>query len=234
MLSDTEGAMIKKWAAPRAIVSVCWLVILLLLNGIGSWVSANVLFRPTQAAIVTLEATPGNSDPVTETSLAQWQQSTVELLGDTRFHAQIAKRLSDRRLDDYQSPEAVTARLKASMSIDQTEPDRVTVSLAGSDPDETLAVLDVVASTLAAESKFQARRRGDHLRTSAVDERKEGGVVRYAALNPVPIADHRAMRALQIFLVLSVLSLFVVTAFYLRLIRAKRLFEEDEAALAEA
>ncbi len=66
-----------------------------------------------------------------------------------------------------------------------------------------------------------------------MNERKQDGVVRYAALNPVPIADHRPMRAIQAFVAFSVLSLLVVGAFYLRLIRAKRLFEEDAAALNE-
>ncbi|MHC5003218.1 MAG: coiled-coil domain-containing protein [Planctomycetota bacterium] len=234
MLAATERKMIQRWAMPRAFTVVCWLLILVTLNGGAAWLASDLLHPVESAGTVIVEAVSDANQPAKAAELQSWRTWCTDLLEDERFHAALAKRMADQRMDMYADAGAISTRLEG-LGVDTAEPGQLMLSLTGTNEEEVLAVLDVVAGTLAARSKQEAAKRSGGVYGSVVGERVDDGRVRYAALSPVAVHDVRLQQALPIFGVLIVVSLTVVLTCYRRLARAKRLFEEvDDAFLVEA
>jgi hypothetical protein len=231
-LAAAEKRMARRSAAPRAIVVVGWLLLLLGLNAGGAWLAANLLHPPQLAASVTLVAATETGGPIAAEELEKWVSWHAQRVEDARFLAPLARRMADLRLDRYGSAEVLESRLSQDLTIDSAEPGRLTLSLAGTDKEESLAILDLLASGLASRSKQEAGRLPKAVHSVVEGERTEGGRSRSATMNPVPIEDRRLERAVPIFGVSVAATLTLVLLVARTLGRARRMLETD-ALLAE-
>jgi hypothetical protein len=227
-IAAAEEKMRRKWARPQAVVVFGWLVGLAIVVGILSWFMAGRIFPATIAASVKVEATTRTGVPVSEEEKADWQQVHSAMLTDEAFQKTVAKRLADQRFDDYKDPDELTERLDEDLTVDSPELGAITLTLAGTNPDETAAVLDTLATTLATWSSQQAGKRGDGAVAHVRGERREAGKVRFATINDTPIKSRRGMGALVIFLVGFMLSFLLITRISQGLLKAKSAMEEDE------
>ena len=139
--------------------------------------------------------------------------------------------MRERRLDRFGTPSQVTQRVKEDLTIDASQNGMLMLTLAGTNAAESAAFLDVLASTAAAESSRQVDLLSDHTPAVVAGERREGGLVRYATVNPVPIRDDRFEYALPIFAVMFGGSLVLIVVTYMKLARAKRIFDQENAML---
>ena len=85
--------------------------------------------------------------------------------------------------------------------------------------------------TLAAESTRQMGKRNDRARAVVQNEHQESGLIRYAAVNPIPISDERMKYLGPVFGVLMAISLLLVLGLYRHLLQAKRVFDEESALI---
>ena len=93
------------------------------------------------------------------------------------------------------------------------------------------ALLDVIAATLITESGHKLGNRNDAAWAIAPGERTEQGRVRYAQANEVPISDERMNMAMPIFGGMFLTCLALIGVVYTRVAGAKRVFDQDNAAL---
>lgn len=230
-LTVSERTMIRKWACQRAVAVVLWLMVILAACGTASWFLADAVVPAKVAASVTLEAKNFVRNPMSAEQADSWRDWHTSMLSDPMFHQTVMKRLVERRLDDGASSAAIAARLANDLSVDSGHDGRMTLTLAGTDRHMTPAVLDVVASTLAMESNRQASNRADNTPAVMVGERRDGSTIRYASLNPTPIADSRIAAAGPIFAVLLAGCIALFIGVYRKLNRSRSVFEEGNAGL---
>lgn len=228
-----ERSMIRKWARHRSAVAVAGLFVIALICAGASWLVANHVSPARISASVTMEARNHQRDPLGPEQAAAWRDWHVQVLNDPGFHHTVAKRLAERRIEHLTTASALAQRLNGNLTVDDAQDGALTLTLAGSDRDETTAVLDVLAATLAMESNRQSDQRGDNSPAVISSERREGGRIRYAALNPVPIRDVRLYVAAPMFAVLLVATLALILLMYRRLSKAQSVFEQDATLLVE-
>jgi hypothetical protein len=232
MLAASEQQMIRRWARQRAVFSFACVGIILAVSAAASWVVVNQLYPPKLSASVVLEARARAGAPApTPDQLQEWSTWHSQVVTDSSFQQTLAKRMADRNLDQWSRQEQVASTLSKQVVVAADQPGVVMFSMAGPDGGEMTAFLDVLAQTVLTESNKQAGRRSDNATTVATGERKEEGRVLYASLNPLPLSDDRMMRALPIFggTVVGLMILTLLT--YFKLIRSKRIFDEENAAL---
>jgi hypothetical protein len=225
-LAAAEEKMRRRWARPQAVVVFGWLAGLAVVVAIASWLVAGRMFPPTIAASVNVEAKSPTGGSVSAQDKEDWQQVHTAMLTDAVFQQDVAKRLADRRYDDYGDPDVLAERLQDDLTVDSPKPGTITLTLAGRDLDQTPAVLDTVATSLAMWSSQQAGKRGGavaHVR----GERREAGQVRYATLKDTPIRDRRGFWSVIIFGAGFVVSYFLITRISRGLLKAKSEMEED-------
>ena len=119
----------------------------------------------------------------------------------------------------------------------------VTYLLSGFGEDETLAKLDVLTAAVVAESARQQTARPDNARATVLGERKEDGEVRFARLvadetiatteaSFMPgLSSERLQDAGMVFGALFAGLGGVILLVYVRLVKAKRVFDEDNPLL---
>jgi chromosome segregation ATPase len=227
MLGATEKRMMRRWAMPRAITVMGWLLVLVAFNAVASWLVVDHLHPARTSAVVSLQAV-AEDGPLSEEEVLKWRTWHEQSLVDDRFLKSLARRMGDVHLEQYNTPEAISERLDADLSIDATVPERLTLSLAGYNDEESMAVLDVLATSLATKSKQEAAGRAGTAYSVVRGERDVRGRARYAAMNPVVISDNRLEEALPIFGGALAGSLILVLLVYSRLVRSKRLFDEND------
>jgi hypothetical protein len=140
--------------------------------------------------------------------------------------------MEERRLDHYGDLTVLDQRLADDLTIDTTEPETLTLTLAGTSAKEATAFLDVLATTIATESTRQMRNRGGDAWAVVDGERTENGQVRYATVNRVPIRDERLKYAGMISGGFFAVMLLLVGVVYARLMKTKREFEDDDVLYA--
>jgi hypothetical protein len=227
-LAAAEEKMRRRWARPRGVVVFGWLAGLAVVVAIVSWFMAGRLFPPTIAASLSVEAKSRTGVPVSEEDKVAWQQVHTAMLSDGAFQKTVAKRLGDRRFDDFKDPAVLAERLQDDLTVDSPEAGAITLTLAGTDRDETTAVLDTLATSLAMWSSQQAGKRGDGAVAWVRGERRQAGQVRYATINETPIRDRRALWSVVLFGVGFVVSFFMITRISQGLLKAKSAMEEDD------
>jgi len=230
-LALAEKEMVRRWAKPKAVFTVACVMFLAVVCAAAGWLIADQAMPATVSASVVLEAKNESRTPLTPEESEGWQQWHAGLLRDDEFIGQLAKRMGERRLDAYADVNVLSRRLKQDLTIDDSANARLIVSLAGTNRDELLQMLDVITGTLTAESSRQLASRTDQAWAVAASESKEGGRVRYASLNPVPIRDERMLYALPIFGALFLCSLVLIVVAYIRLSKVKRVFDQEDAIM---
>jgi len=232
MLAASERRMVKRWARPRAVATVGWFVCLAAVIAVGSWFASDHYFPATIAASAMLEADNKSHQPLTEPEAQQWSKWHTELFQDQGFHKVLARRLGDRRMPEYGTPQAIAEKLEAGLTLDSAVEGRMTLTLAGTDEKETTALLDVITTTVAQQSReFNSRRGGNRAWAVPAGGRAIDGQLSYARLNPVPIKDERLLYVLPIFGGSFVVIMLIVAICYGRLARAKRIFDDDQTDL---
>jgi hypothetical protein len=231
MLESSERTMIRKWARPRAIGAVVWLLILVSINGAIAWFATNHFFPATVSATVSMEAQTRGGVELDEAQADSWIAWHQNLINSESFDNAVGKRMAERRIDDYKTGPAVHKRLNDKLNFERTGMESFNLTLDGRDRDELTSVLDVVGLTLAAESTRQMGKRNDRARAVLENERQESGLTRYAAVNPVAISDERMFYLGPVFGVLMAISLLLILGFYNHLLRAKRVFDEESALI---
>ncbi len=232
-MASSEKKMIRRWARHQAVVTLGLLMVLAVVVLIGSAMAADGFFPPTVAASVNLEARSRFGAPITDSEAAEWTEWQQASIADEAFIEKLAKRLADLRLDRYRDPRVLATRLSRDLTQDAMHPGRLTLTLAGTDPEEITFLLDTLATALAVESSQQATARGATWSTAVRDERQEQGRVRYAKVGPVAIKDERIEATAMIFGVALVISVLVGWRAYRSLLRSRSVLDDDALVLAE-
>ncbi len=232
-MASSEKKMIRRWARHQSVVTLGLLMVLAVVILIGSAMAADGFFPPIVAASVNLEARSRFGAPITDSEAEEWTEWQQASITDEAFIAKLAKRLADLRLDRYRDPKALSTRLARDLTEDATHPGRLTLTLAGTDPDEITFLLDTLATALAVESSQQATARGATWNTAVRDERQEQGRVRYAKIGAVAIKDQRIEATAMIFAVALVISVLVGWRVYRSLLRSGSVLDDDAVVLQE-
>ena len=229
MLAASEREMIRRWARPWAVVTLGWVAVLAVIVAGTSWFLADHFAPATVSASIRFEAKNRSGLPLSSEEAESWGSWHTDLLVDTGFTNTLAKRLADRRLDRYGDPNALRQRFLADLTIDASQGGIMTVSLAGTDPQEITALLDALATTLVTESSRRMSKRGDGPHAVVKGGTKEGDRLRYATLNPIPIHDERLQYAGYAFGAAFPACLLLIWVIYRQLARAKSVFDDPDA-----
>lgn len=234
MLATSESQMVHRWARQRAVFTLACVGVIVAVSAAATWLIVNQMFPAVVSASVVIEAHNRPATPeLTPEQVQDWTDWHAGVVTDASFQQTLAKRMAERQLEQWSSPQAVAARLSKAkgFAVDADQPGLVMYTMAGADADEITTFLDVFAQTLVSESNRQANRRSDGANTIATGERKEEGHVHYASLNSLPVSDERLAHALPIFGIVCGALLVLVFVIYARLRQAKRIFDEDNAGL---
>ena len=229
VLATSEREMIRKWARPWAVATLGWVAVLAAIVAGASWFLADHFAPATVSSSVIFEAKSRSGAPLSLEEAESWGSWHTDLLVDTGFTNTLAKRLADRRLDRYGDPNALRQRFLADLTIDAVPEGIMTVSLAGTDPQEITALLDALATTLVTESSRRMSKRGDGPHAVVKGGTKEGDRLRYATLNPIAIHDERLKYAGYAFGAAFPACLLLIWVIYRRLARAKSVFDDPDA-----
>lgn len=227
-LGAAEERLVRKWARPRAVTLLGWVVVIAAATAAGSWFAASAVVPPLVVVSVELEAEPPFGKPLTQEQAASWREWHLSTLASEGFLKTISRRLSDRRLDAYRQVKALTERLSNDMTVDATENGRLVLSLAGRNPDESKALMDAIATTLAVESEQAVSRRVDNAPAVVQGVYKERGQTRYARVNPDPIEDNRLLYALIFFTGGFIAAVIMASRIYKWLLKAKNAVQEHQ------
>ena len=233
MLAAAERKMIRRWARPRAVVTVGWLLVLAAVAAGAGWLAADRYFPATVSASVTLQAKSRDHASLSHDQAQRWRDWHTQLLGDQSFRHTLAKRMKERRLDRFADLAALNRSLDDELTLDTAGQESIVLTLAGTDRRELTAFLDILASTVSTESNRQLRRRSDAAWAVPADERREHGRLCYSSLNPCAIKDDRLMYAASIFGAAYAAALALVGLVYARLVKARREFDEDGELFAD-
>ena len=230
-LVESEKAMLSKWARPRALASVAWLVMLLICVCGGSWLVVQNLMPSPGTATVDMVATTRSGRPLENTAIEGWMEWHKALPRDPAFVHVVASRLQARGIAPVGGEEAVAQLLANDLAFDSDGPGDLRLVLAGADRRTVSNQLDVIATSMASESARQAPRREQSARAMIVGESKGTGRVAYASLVPGTIDKAFLTRYAMVSGVALAVALAIVGLVYLMLRRAKRIFEESEMGL---
>jgi len=237
LMARSEEQLVRRWARGRSITIVGWLAMLLLLAGLVAHGLTEQIFPPSVVATTTFEVDAGPGRTLSAEKLESWQDWHRSLVRSESFLTELAQRCAELRMEPYGTRSTLEARLERDLSVDAAVPGHVTLALAGMGEAATLDLLDVIASTIAAESSRQRSQRLDGARTRFPDERIEAGRPRYARIAPDQGAEEAAGDLVGRLLASALLArvavgggvlvvlLTLAALVYLKLLRAKRVFE---------
>ncbi|MFK7961536.1 MAG: hypothetical protein AB8G96_13535 [Phycisphaerales bacterium] len=233
-LGRQEKKMIRRWAAPKAFGMVASAMLLAVAACGIAWGVADRIDPAVRSASVTLEARaslPGHETPEALQAWSDWHRDRVS---DSEFRVELADRMVATRLDQWRKPEDLAARLDADLTTNGTADGHLTFTLAGTDGAELQAMLDVLATTLASESMNTFKGKPEAVWAGVRGEREEGGMIRYAGVNEVPIVDNRLQTAGPIAAGTYLGLLIVVFGIYTMLLRARREIDEDGTLFSDS
>ena len=227
-LGRSEQQMVRRWARPRSVAMVAWIMVLFAVSVGAGWFGVHEFVPTPGAASVTINAVaPGGKTLVGE-SEAAWDEWHAALATDPAFVAMVHGRLVARGL--AQGGEEQTARMMADDLVFEDEGHgRLRLLLSGGDARVLEPTLDVIATSLASESARQAPRRKDGARATLPTERATATGVGYATLVKGPYGSEAISRMAMIAGGVFAASLLLIGAFYGVLSRSKRVFEERES-----
>jgi len=236
-LAVTESQMRRKWAPRSAIVVTASFAVLLTFLAAASWFTVDRFFPARVSASVTLTPQTRDFKPLSDDARANWRTWHTELIADSSFRETLLKRMRDRQMPVETMD--LAAIFGQRLTVDEGEADELRITMSGTNRHEVADVLDVLTSTLIAESARQVTKRSDNAWAAATKETAEGGVTRYASFNPNPIQDSRLLMVgpFMVAYVLLALSLYVAVLNAAK--RMKRIVGDEQItveadALAEA
>jgi hypothetical protein len=232
-LAVSERRMIRRGAGGRAMSGMFSLLMIAALNALAAWVAADHVFPVDVVASATVRANSESPSDLTDEALLKWKRWHTELIYASEFQATLAERMGNLRIDALRTQQAVTGMIVRDLTVDAAQPGYLTFSLSGTDPAQTSAVLDVLVSTIAAESKRMTSIEEETVHAVALNEKQEGGRLRYSSVGPIAFEDSQLIRAAPIFGGLLLVSMVFIALTYGRLVRAKRVFDEEEDPMAE-
>lgn len=232
-MEHAERKMKNRWARQRSIVTVGWLALLLIANVAISWLAADAISPPERTAHLTIEPRTNSGATVEGERLEQWQQAQLDMLADEGFHRSLARRLSDRRVIEDASENSIRTMMTERISTDTNPDGSLTLTLAGYNRRALPATLDVIATTLTAESQRLASRRGDGAWASVRHDSGTGNRTTFATMNAWPSHDRRIIWAGPIFLLTMAASVAGILLVHRRLIQAKRTFDAEHSTFID-
>jgi len=224
-LAQSERAMVKRWARPRAVVTLTWLMVLTVIVAVASWFAADHFYPAMRSVSVTLVAEPRPGIPATEDQIKQWQAWHEAVLEDDAFMRTASKRFGDRRFDELKDPFDLKKHLTHNLSTDSTRLGELTLTLAGADAEKSATTLDLLTLTVLGESRRQAGQRSDGLRTTVKGASE--GQVEWARVNSIPVRDDRLTHTGIIFAGSILVSIVLLGLIYAKLARARRIFDQE-------
>ncbi|HRQ72854.1 MAG TPA: hypothetical protein PLU35_07490 [Phycisphaerales bacterium] len=195
-----------------------FLVGLVAVLGLLSWVIAGQFVQPVYAARAVLTAQQRATNP-NPAELEGWQTFHVELLTDPRLLDRVAERMERRGIADLAHPARLAATLETSLVWSSTASGRLELELRGPGAERTLRALDTYVSTLVAEANTARSRRADAAVTVVESQPRLGGE---------PIEDRRPLYAAAGLGVSSLLAVGFWSMIWRRLARAQSVFEQAD------
>jgi len=195
-----------------------FLVGLVAVLGLLSWVVAGQFVQPVYAARAVLAAQQRATNP-NPAELEGWQAFHVELLTDPRLLDRVAERMERRGIVDLAHPARLAAALETSLVWTSTAPGRLELELRGPGAERTLRALDTYVSTLVAEANTARSRRADAAVTVVESQPRLGGE---------PIEDRRLIYAGVGLAVSSLLAVGFWSVIWRRLSKAQSVFEQED------
>ena len=195
-----------------------FLVGLIALLGLLSWVIAGQFVQPIYAARAVLAAQQRATNP-NPAELEGWHAFHVELLTDPRLLDRVAERMERRGIADLAHPARLAAALETNLVWSSTAPGRLELELRGPGAERTLRALDTYVSALVAEANTARSRRADAAVTVVESQPRLGGE---------PIEDRRPIYAAAGLGVSSLLAVGFWSVIWRRLSKAQSVFEQAE------
>ncbi len=229
MLANSERKMIQKWAAPRSIVIGAWILFSISVLATASWLAADRITPALRSTSITLSPRVEQNETMSPQALADWQAMHENQITSDGFIRDVAQRSAARRLDPWNSYESVKRFVVDNLTVDVGQPDLITLTLANKEPGKAADFLEIVASSMVVDAQRSlASRPGGHA-SRIMDARTEDGLIRHARLNPAIIKDERMVTAGVVMAGALVLVTMMLCLVYSRLLRAKRVFEQEHS-----
>ena len=229
-LGRSEQQMVRRWARPRSVATVAWVLVILGVSVAAGWFGTREFISIPGTATVSLVASAAGGSPLTGEAAQSWDAWHRALATDPAFIAIVQKRLASRGIAP-EGGEAGTGRMLAEdLSFEDEGSGRLRLVLSGTDTRRLEPTLDAIATTMASESARQAPRRPDGARATLPTERLTGRGVAYASVVGGGMGEAALIRMGGITASVFLASLLLIGALYAFLSRAKRIFEAQEAA----
>ena len=227
-LGRSEQQMVRRWARPRSVAIVAWILVLVAISAFAGWFGVREFVPVPGVAGVTIKAVAPDGRTLVGEDEAAWDTWHQALATDPAFIAMVHQKLAVRGLAE--GGESATAAMMAEdLSFEDEGSGRLRLVLAGEDARVLEPTLDVIATSLASQSARLSPRRKDGARATLPTERVTSHGVGYATLVKSPW-DSRALGWMAMiaggFLGASILAIGIV---YGLLSRSKRVFEEQES-----
>jgi chromosome segregation ATPase len=236
-LTRSEQQMVRRWARPRSVATVAWMMVILAVSVAAGWVGGTRFVPTPGAATVSLTAAAVSGKTLDPDAAKAWEDWHTALATDPAFVSLVAKRLSARGLMPAGGESALASLLAQDLAFENEGHGRLRLVLSGEDARTLEPVLDAVATTMASESARQAPRRIDGARATLPTERATAGGLGYATLVAGPYGPDALTRMGMIAGgVFAGCTLFVLLVYGV-LSRSKRVFEanadgEDASSMA--
>ncbi len=195
-----------------------FLVGLVAVLGLLSWVIAGQFVQPVYAARAVLTAQQRATNP-NPAELEGWHAFHVELLTDPRLLDRVAERMERRGIADLAHPARLAVALETNLVWSSTAPGRLELELRGPGAERTLRALDTYVSTLVAEANTARSRRADAAVTVVESQPRLGGE---------PIEDRRPLYAAIGLGVSALLAVGFWSVIWRRLSKAQSVFEQAD------
>ncbi|MAC18534.1 MAG: hypothetical protein CMJ23_02445 [Phycisphaerae bacterium] len=228
-LGRSEQQMVRRWARPRSVATVAWVLVILGVSVAAGWFGTREFVPIPGTATVSLVASAAGGAPLTGEVAESWDAWHRALATDPAFIAIVQKRLAARGIAP-EGGEAATGRmLEEDLSFEDEGSGRLRLVLSGTDTRRLEPTLDAIATTMASESARQAPRRQDGARATLPTERLTGRGVAYASVVGGGMGEAALIRMGGITASVFLASLLLIGVLYAFLSRAKRIFEAQEA-----
>ena len=228
VLESSERKMIRRWAHSRAVFACLWLLVIATAIAGVSWAATDHFHPALRSAAVTLKAKGTTHTKLDADQNATWASWHKDLLKNENFTRTLARRMGDRRFEEYRTPQGVADRIARDLTVDSSVPGELALTLVGTAPGETEAFLNLLTATVIAESARNTGKHPDGAKAIAPHQISDGTGIRYASLNPTPVADERLVKALPIFGGALAGAILLIALIYTWLSRAKRVFDEAD------
>ncbi len=226
-LSRSEQQMVRRWARPRSVATVAWMMMILAVSAVAGWVGGTRFVPTPGVATVSLTATAMNGRTLDPEAAEAWQTWHTALATDPAFVSLVAKRLAARGLMPAGGETALSTMLAEDLVFENEGHGRLRLVLDGADARTLEPVLDAVATTMASESARQAPRRIDGARATLPTERATAGGLGYATLVSGPYGKDALIRMGTIAGGVFGGCTLLVLVVYGVLSRSKRVFEAN-------